>query len=459
MHTFEADTAPKRNRAIKNLLRRLEMDRAVLYSLSSRILQVIVGLITLLMIAHYFTPEIQGFYYTFASLIALQSFVELGLYIVIVNVASHEWVHLDLDEQGCIIGKPASFSRLISLGRFILKWYSVASVIFMVGVSIAGYLFFSSSSQNGVHWQAPWIALVVITGFALLTMPFNSLLEGCGQISTVYKFRLFQSGYGSLALWLTIWTGGALWATVALAGVNVICNLYLQLVRYRHFFKAFFIRPLGEVINWKTEIWPMQWRVGTSGIVNYFAFSLFVPVMFRYHGSIIAGQMGMTWQIMRAIQGLAIAWVVTKVPTYGRLIAKKDYTCLDRYWFRCSFISVIVMVAGALAFWLLIYEMNLMQIPFAQRLLSPLPVGAFLFAFVFMQISQCLTAYLRAHKQEPILAMSVTISIVVGMTVWLLGSRFGPIGAATSYMVAMLIGVVWEIPIWLKCRRIWHEES
>ncbi len=437
-------------------LRRLEVDRAVIYSLATRILQVIVGLITLLMIARYFTPDVQGFYYTFFSLIALQSFVELGFYIVVVNVASHEWINLDLDSQGCIIGNPESLSRLVSLGRFIFKWYSVASVIFMAVVSIAGYVFLSVSGGNEISWQAPWIALVIVTGFSLLTMPFNSLLEGCGQISTVYKFRLFQSGYSGVALWLTIWLGGALWATVALAGVNVICNLYLQLVRYRKFFKAFLVRPARGMINWKKEVLPMQWRVALSGMVNYFAFSLFTPVMFYYHGSVVAGQMGMTWQIMRAIQGLAIAWVAAKIPVYGRLVATKDYVGLDRYWFRCSLISVMVMVAGAIALWVFIYEMNVMQIFFAKRVLAPFSVGLFLFAFVLMQVLQCLTAYLRAHKQEPILVMSVTIGGVVGITVWLAGSRFGPVGAAFVYMVSLLIGVVWEILIWSKCRRIWH---
>jgi len=442
---------------LRDWLHWIEVDRAVAHALSGRILQMFAGPVTLLIIAHYFTPEVQGFYYTFGSLIALQSFVELGLYLVIVNVSSHEWAHLELDEKGRIIGNPESRSRLISMGRFVFKWYSAASVIFMLGVSFAGYYFFSLSSDNDVGWQAPWIALVTVTGLLLLTMPFNSLLEGCQQVATVYKFRVFQTFYGSLALWFTIWLGGGLWAAVALASVNLLCNLYLQLIYYRQFFKPFFMPPTGSSISWRSEIWPMQWRLALSGVVNYFAFSLSTPVMFHYHGSVVAGQMGMTWQVMGALQGIALAWVYTKVPSYGRFIAKEDYAGLDRFWFRCSLISVSVMVAGAIVLWLLIYGLNVLEISLAQRLLSPLPVSLLLIAFILMQIGQCQTAYLRAHKQEPIVIMSIVTGILIGVAVWIAGSRFGPIGVAVSYVVVMLISVVWETFIWSKCREIWHK--
>jgi len=192
----------------RNWLRRFEVDRAVAFALSTRALQLVAGPITLLLIGHTFTPQVQGFYYTFASLLALQSFVELGLYLVIINVASHEWAHLKLHKDGHIVGKPEALSRLVSLGRFIFKWYSAASVIFIMGVSVAGYLFFSGTNQDSIYWQGPWVTLVLVTGLLLLAMPFTSLLEGCNQIATVNKFRTYQVGYGSLALWVTILLGG-----------------------------------------------------------------------------------------------------------------------------------------------------------------------------------------------------------------------------------------------------------
>lgn len=72
-------------------IRQLGLSRAVIFSVLLKSWQAGAGLLGLFLISIYFPPEVQGYYYTFASLVALQSFVELGLYLVIVNSASHEW--------------------------------------------------------------------------------------------------------------------------------------------------------------------------------------------------------------------------------------------------------------------------------------------------------------------------------------------------------------------------------
>jgi len=167
----------------------------------------------------------------------------------------------------------------------------------------------------------------------------------------------------------------------------------------------------------------------------------------------------MTWQILGALQGMALAWVYTKVPRYGIFIAQKDYVGLDRFWLRCSLVSLAVICVGTAVMWLLVLGLNTLQIRFSQRLLSPLPTGLFSVAFILMQISQCLTAYLFAHKRHPIVVMSVICSLLVGFLVWLLGSRFGPIGAAVSYVAVTLLIVIWETCIWLNCRTIWHRTN
>ena len=148
----------------RQLLKQLEIDRAVVFVLLNRGWQFLAGPITLLLIARSFSPEVQGFYYTFDSLLALQSFVELGFFLVIINVASHEWASLGLDSTGCIVGEPQALSRLVSLGRLIFKWYAVASAIFVVGVGTIGCVFFAQSSLPGILWQSPWLVLVVLTG-------------------------------------------------------------------------------------------------------------------------------------------------------------------------------------------------------------------------------------------------------------------------------------------------------
>ena len=77
----------------KQILRRnfhrLEVDKAVFYGLLSKLWSLCSGPVTAIIIATKFTPEIQGYYYTFATILALQVFIELGLGKVILQFASH----------------------------------------------------------------------------------------------------------------------------------------------------------------------------------------------------------------------------------------------------------------------------------------------------------------------------------------------------------------------------------
>jgi O-antigen/teichoic acid export membrane protein len=442
----------------RRLLERLEIDRAIVFVLLTRGWQALAGLVSLLLIARYFSPEVQGFYYTFASLLALQSFVELGFYLVIINVASHEWAHLGLDSADRIVGNPDALSRLVSLGRFIFKWYAAASILFIIGAGLAGHVFFSQAAYSGIRWQAPWWSVVALSGVVLWSLPLNSLLEGCNQVASINRFRLIQAMLSSVALWLTIMLDGGLWATVALAATNVLCACYLLLVRYRRFFEPFFTPLAGARIHWRTEIWPMQWRLALQGLVNYFMYSLFNPVMFHYHGAVVAGQMGMTWQVVSTLQLLALAWVQTKVPRYGMLIARKDYAALDHLWRRTSLVSLAFISGGGGAVWLLVYGLNVLQVPLAQRLLGPLPTGLFLLAVVLTQIIQCQAAYLRAHKKEPLVVSGVASGLAIGLLVWELGSRFGAIGAAVAYLlVTAIISLPMVTIIWFRSRAEWHQ--
>ena len=269
----------------------------------------------------YFTGDVQGYYYTFASLTAMQTFFELNMFLVVINVSSHEWAELRLDAHGALEGAPAALSRLTSFGRQLLAWYGAASLLFAVIVGLAGVVFFRSSGPSEVAWQAPWLLTVAVHALLLWCLPLNAMLEGCNQVATVYRFRVIQAVVANLVVWICIVGGGLLWTAVGAAVARLACELYLLGVRYRRFFAPLRNRPLGPTVSWRQEVWPMQWRLGISGVFSYFAFFLFTPVLFKYQGAVVAGQMGMTWVVLTAIQAAALSWVQTKAPQFGMLVA------------------------------------------------------------------------------------------------------------------------------------------
>lgn len=441
---------------IKRILAYTEIDAAVVFSLLTRGWQSLAGIITLLLIVQYFSSELQGYYYTFASLLALQAFAELGFFLVIINVASHEWAHLKLGKDNEITGNIDSLSRLISLGQLVFKWYAFASVIFVIVVGVVGYIFLSQKTTN-IDWQGPWLAMVFLAGLLMSTLPFISLLEGCNQVKAVNKFRLTQGVLASMALWLTMVSGGELWATVSASGIAALYTIYFLMWKYRKFFRSFFKNINGKKMLWKKEIWPMQWRLAIQGMIGYFMFSFFVPVIFQYHGAVEAGKIGLTWQIVATLQLLTLSLVQTKVPKLGIMIAKKDYDSLDRLWWKITISSMVfITIAGSL-FVLSIYVLQALDIYISERLLGILPTGMFVVALIFAHFTQCCAAYLRAHKKEVLTLPGVVTGLVAGVLIWWLGRVYGTTGAVMAYMIVTLfISFPAVVYIWHRSRIAWH---
>jgi hypothetical protein len=449
---------------LRRWLNRLEVDRAVFYSVSARAWQFVAGPVTILLIAFHFTPELQGYFYTFASLLALQTFVELGLQVVIINVSSHEWAKLSLDDRGQLTGEQAALSRLVSLGRKVAVWYAAASLVFVAGVGAAGVAFFWPKVLPPQQWMLPWLALVGLTGLLLWTLPFVAILEGCNQVITVNKYRFTQAVAGNLAVWACIAAGAGLWAAVASAAVKLAWEVYLLRVRYRAFFRPFFAAARDEQVCWRTEIWPLQWTLAVQGVLQYFAFFLFTPITLQYHGAAAAGQMGMTWSVLTALQAGAFAWVHTRTPLFGMLISRRDYRELDRVFKRVSIISGCILTLAGLSFCAVVVLLNQASHPLAAKLASrflpPLPTIVFTTAVVLYYIPQCMAPYLLAHKRNPMLLAAIVGNSLIGAAVCVFGAKFGPLGAGLGLLAVVAAFVVPVLSaIWWRCRRQWHRDG
>jgi hypothetical protein len=204
------------------------VDRPVFYVAAGRAWSLFSGPITVLLLAHFFTPKEQGYFYTFGSVMALQVFLELGFAQCIVQFASHEFAHLRFLPGGAVAGDPRARSRLISLGRLSLKWYGVMAVLVVLGIGMGGHWFFSLKNDPSVAWSLPWWSLSLVTGLTLAILPVGALLEGCNQLSFLYGLRTLAAMLGSLVVWAALWGGAGLFsgAIVGLAGALLAAIAY-----------------------------------------------------------------------------------------------------------------------------------------------------------------------------------------------------------------------------------------
>jgi hypothetical protein len=438
------------------LVQRLGMDRAVTFSALTRIWALLAGPVSLVLIASRFSPELQGYYYTFNSLLALTVFVELGFGTVVQQFASHEWAHLTVDADGRVVGDRNAVSRLAHLTKLSFTWYGIAGALAFLCLVPAGYVMFSGQQGTGIQWAAPWILQAIISGLALAVLPAWTILDGCGQMPRTYAARLVMSVVGSIGFWLAIVVGVKLWAVPLVGGLGIAMSIGYLWWRYRGFFRSVFASKITMRMNWRDELWPMQWRIALSWLSGYFIFSFFTPVVFRIEGPVSAGQMGMTWAVITALLQACVSWVSTKAPAFGGFIAHRDSAALDSLFWRSMRQMLAIGLLGSLVVWGGIAGLNAIHSPYADRFLAPLPVAVFLMATLVNIGVSGLSVYLRAHKQEPYLVPSVLTGVIVAVSCLVVGPRFGVLGIALAYLATLVVLLIPELVIFRRCRLAWH---
>ena len=458
VHQFRTHTSSA-ERGIVRLLRALGLDRAVIFTVLARGWSSLAGIATLTLIARYLTRAEQGYYYTFYSLVALQIVFELGFSVVILQTASHEAAHLTIHLDGRITGPAASHARLASVFQKAVRWYTLGALLMVSLLLPVGIRFFSTSPVQTppVQWLAAWCLVVIASGCTFQIDPTFSFLEGCGFVASVARVRLAQAIVGTSLGWiaLTLHHGllapGCMIAGQAAVGAVFVTrkrNLLLPLLRHT---------PGEFELDWKSEVWPFQWRIAVSWVCGFFITQLFNPVLFRYRGPIEAGQMGMSINVCGTLTAMAVAWMNTKAAPFGKMIALKDYVTLDRTFSRALRQSLGAAVLASTGAWLAIFYLRTHGIIFALRLLPPWPFALLLLTTLGNICTFALALYLRAHKQEKFMLNSILGALWMAPMAVVLGRAYGAYGIVIGYFLGTLvIGVGLGSYTFFKYRRLWH---
>jgi hypothetical protein len=392
----------------------LGLDRAIVYTVLARGVQMLGSIGTALLILRFLTPVEQGYYYTLVSLAALQGVFELGFSFVILQMAAHESARLTLHDDGRIEGDPVAHARLASILTKTFRWYLTATIILCVSLPPVGEYFFSrrtSMTTPPVAWHGPWIVAVFATAFLFLLNPFFSFLEGCGQVWQVGYMRFGQGLLGAAMSWGALLVHHGLYspgmvnlgyATVGLAFLYSRRRLCLGLLRYR----------IGEQsVSWRSEVWPFQWKIAVSWICGYFAGQILVPILFAYRGPAEAGQFGMSLGITTYLAVLMTTWMSTKATPFGQMIARGELQQLRELFFCTLRKALGLVVALAAACELAVVALHYQFPRLAARMVSPQIFVLLLLGSVSVFIVQSMAIYLRSFKREPLLVQSVVIAV------------------------------------------------
>lgn len=436
-------------------LRKRFFDFDVVATLGLRVWSLLAGTITVLAVPFWLTKSEQGYYFTFASILALQVFFELGLNYVLVQFVGGLMSKLNWSESGELDGEAVAIARLGSLVWTIVRIFLVLALLYFVIVGTGGALFFvSTETPASPSWELSWWIVAGCTAGNLFLSPLLAISEGAGKLGSVARARILQSIFGYSAAWAAMASGLGLLAIPFIAGANLLGALF-WLAKQGRFLLTLIRRARDAVIDdaslrWRTEIFPFQWRIALSWASGYLIFQLFNPVIFKYHGAVVAGQIGLALAIFNSLITLSMSWVNAKSPEFARQVAagrRQEARALFKHQFIISTSVNILMVSILLVGYVLLSK----QFDSLFRRMPGFTVLLWMaLAAVANQIVFSLAVFMRAHGKEPLLL----VSIVTGVLTLLVMSFSGPLSVelvmSLYAAVQVFVCLPWVVTMFLR---------
>jgi O-antigen/teichoic acid export membrane protein len=442
--------------------RRIGLDRSIAFIVLGRVLQGLGSIGTVTLIVRSLTPAEQGYYYSLWSLVALQIVFELGFSFVILQIAAHERVHLNIAPDGSVNGPDGPLRRLAAVLQLSVRWYLTAAVVMGIALLVGGSHFFSlrQPAHSAAVWIWPLRATVLSCCVTFAIGPVLSFLEGCGLVPQVSKVRFLQSFVATGLAWIAMLTHHGLFAPAAvLAGQGIVAfgliyaerNLLFPLIR---------LPGTKGAINWRREVFPFQWKIAISWLCDYFIFQLFTPVLFAFRGPVEAGRMGISMSAVMQLSGIILAWMSTKATPFGMLVARQETAELDRLFFRTLRQSLALLGGGAALMLAFVIALPHFSLRLGSRI-EPWPVFLLLLlTSLSAHIVQSEALYLRAHKVEPFLVQSIVIALATVGSILLVVRRWGTFGVSMAYFLILgVAGLISATLIFSAMRRKWNSGS
>jgi hypothetical protein len=428
----------------------ISRDLAVI--VGQRLWQALAGVVTILFVVRFLTADEQGWYYTFVSVAALYSLFEMGLAAAVIQTSAHFFVHLRWLAKGEVRGDNARpFESFVASGA---RAYLRMAGLFVGAALVLGGAYFSTKAATytgGASWLSPWVLVVLATAVNMMTLPFFAIVEGSGALTEVYGIRLLQGVGGASMCWVILASGGSLWAAAAVPAMGAAIATVWLLARRPALGVMAKKSPVAADFDWRTEVWPLQWRIGVGWVGVFLMSQLSTPILFYFQDPAVAGQMGLSLTIAHMLGILAQSTFVRSVVPMSRAVAQQDWAGLSRIFRRSLLALVSLFGIGAFVVWLG-YQV-FAQSSYIHRLLPIEQMAGLLVFVLFYQLNGAFATHIRAFRREPlawISALGAALIVVGSLVVAPHYSAFGVI----VVMVATQLLVVFPLSLWIWRKNI-----
>jgi len=425
-------------------------------SLLNQFWRLVSGPLTLIFIPLFLSNEDQGFWYTFIGISALSIFADLGFTAIILQFSAHEFAFLKF-ENGELVGNEYHLARISSLFRFVLRWTTIVVLIVFPIIAIIGIIMFSDKSETN-FWLLPWIIYLIASVGNFSCSVISSFVQGCQQVAKIQRIMLFSSAASTIVLIPLLYFHFGLYALALSLTLGVTVFILLLNREYNTLFIQL-LKHDGSRGNWRRELLPLLGKYAVSWASGYFCFQIYTPLMFQYKGAVAAGKVGITITLISAIYSISNVWFIAKTPKLNILVAERKWLDLDVLFKNLVILSASTYLLGIstllAAFVVLSGNWNLFD-KISERFLGLIPVSMLALGWFFQIFVSGSAAYLRAHKKEVYMYVSLFSGLFIVVTTFL-SARYLPVEYLfTGFLASYFIFGIIEYRIFRQSRILWH---
>src|SRR6185312_14780064 len=203
-------------------------------------------------------------------------------------------------------------------------------------------------------------------------------------------------------------------------------------------------------INWRKDIFPFQWRIAISWISGYFIFQLFTPLAFSKLGAVEAGRLGISMAVFSALLTVGMSWINAKLPEFAAHVSRRERASLNALFNSVVKRSLGFTFISAAMIVIVVFTLTRLGITTIQRF-APLSVTICL---AIATLANCFifaaASYMRAHKEEPMMLVSVVAGVVT-LVAAIICSRYGVFVMMFLYaLITVSLTLPWTIIIFIR---------
>ncbi|GAA5214040.1 hypothetical protein GCM10025776_05080 [Corallincola platygyrae] len=176
---------------------------------------------------------------------------------------------------------------------------------------------------------------------------------------------------------------------------------------------------------------------------------LFVPVIYKTEGAILAGQVGMMLSVIKSLTNISNTWLDSKLPKLNSLAKVRDKNAFDFLFYRCAKLGYIFFFVNALILVSIVFVLTEFDL-LADRLIPVGILSLFLLSeLAFVKVG-FMAKYLRAHMEEPFYMVSLFSAIGISLITFLVTPTFG---VFTLSIAVLVFHWIFILPYGLKVFR------